>query len=185
MRTLAQAACAIIGLVVVILGSHVGNAQGNMQAESPPDVPETIQAPAGEEVVLFAHATGSQVYTCKAGAAGAFSWTLKAPEAELHDRKDKVIGSHSAGPTWKLKDGSEVTGKMAAQVDSLDADSIPWLLVKAESHAGKGLLTSVTTIQRVHTHGGKPSAEGCDASHRDAETKSNYTADYFFYAPVH
>jgi len=166
------------------LVSQSGNAQANPQKESPPDVPETIQAPAGEEVVLFAHATGSQIYTCQAGAAGRFSWTLKAPDAELHDRKDKVIGSHFAGPTWKLKDGSEVSGKMAAQVDSLDADSIPWLLVKAESHAGKGLLTSVTTVQRVHTHGGKPPAEGCDASHRDAETKSNYTADYFFYAPV-
>ena len=186
MRSLHQASTVIIGLVVfLIVGSQVGNAQGNGQKESPPDVPETIQAPAGEEVVLFAHATGFQVYTCKAGAAGAFSWTLKAPEAELHDRKDKVIGSHSAGPTWKLKYGSEVTGKMAAQVDSLDADSIPWLLVKAESHVGKGLLTSVTTIQRVHTHGGKPPAEGCDASHRDAENKSGYTADYFFYAPGH
>ena len=185
MRRLRQSPAAIIGLVIfVILASRAGNAQANPQKESPPDVPDTIQAPACEEVVLFAHATGSQIYTCQAGAAGRFSWTLKAPEAELHDRQDKVIGSHSAGPMWKLKDGSEVSGKMAAQVDSLDADSIPWLLVKAESHAGKGLLTSVTTVQRVHTHGGKPPAEGCDASHRDAETKSNYTADYFFYAPV-
>src|SRR5260370_28389353 len=184
MRSLCQASTAIIGLVVFTIGgSQVGNAQGNTQKESPPDVRDTIQAPAGQEVILFAHAIGSQIYKCQAGAAGTFSWTLKAPEAELHDRQDKVIGSHSAGPTWKLKDGSEVTGKMAAQVDSLDADSIPWLLVKAESHAGKGLLTSVTTIQRVHTHGGKPPAEGCDASHRDAETKSGYTADYFFYAP--
>jgi hypothetical protein len=176
----------MIGLVLVmILKSQIGNAQADTAKESPPDVPDTIQAPAGEEVVLFAHATGSQIYTCQAGAAGRFNWTLKAPDAELHDRKDKVIGSHSAGPTWKLKDGSEVAGKMAAQVDSLDADSIPWLLVRAESHAGKGLLTSVTTIQRVHTHGGKPPAEGCDASHRDVESKSNYSADYFFYAPTH
>jgi hypothetical protein len=176
----------MIGLVLLmVLKSQIGNAQADTAKESPPDVPDTIQAPAGEEVVLFAHATGSQIYTCQAGAAGRFSWTLKAPDAELHDRKDKVIGSHSAGPTWKLKDGSEVTGKMAAQVDSLDADSIPWLLVRAESRAGKGLLTSVTTIQRVHTHGGKPPADGCDASYRDAETKSGYSADYFFYAPTH
>ena len=176
----------MIGLVLLmVLKSQIGNAQADTAKESPPDVPDTIQAPAGEEVVLFAHATGSQIYTCQAGAAGRFSWTLKAPDAELYDRKDKVIGSNSAGPTWKLKDGSEVTGKMAAQVDSLDADSIPWLLVRAESHAGKGLLTSVTTIQRVHTHGGKPPAEGCDASHRDTETKSSYSADYFFYAPTH
>ena len=61
--------------------------------------------------MLFVRASGSQVYTCQADADGKYSWTLKAPDAELKDRKDKVIGQHSAGPTWKLKDGSEVTGK--------------------------------------------------------------------------
>jgi Protein of unknown function (DUF3455) len=189
MRRLLPAAAVVIGLIVLIPGALLANAQAkaqkdSAQKESPPDVPDAIQAPAGQEVVVYAHATGSQVYTCQAVAAGRFSWTLKGPEAELRDRNDKVIGQHSAGPTWKLKDGSEVTGKPAAQVDSLDADSIPWLLVKAASHAGKGLLTNVTTIQRVHTKGGKPPAEGCDESHRDAETKSSYTADYYFYAPA-
>lgn len=170
----------------LILGTSLANAQAKdaPQKESPPDVPDSIQVPAGEEVVLYAHATGSQIYTCQAAADGKFTWTLKAPEAELHDRNDKVIGSHSAGPAWKLKDGSEVTGKAAARVDSLDGQSIPWLLVKVVSHSGNGLLASVTTIQRVHTHGGQPPADGCDASHRDAETKSSYTADYYFYAPA-
>jgi Protein of unknown function (DUF3455) len=152
--------------------------------ETAPDVPDAIAVPAALEPVLFAHASGSQIYTCQAGADGKFGWTLKAPDAELRDRKDKVIGQHSAGPTWKLKDGSEVTGKAAAHVDSLDSDSIPWLLVNVVSHAGKGQLAEVTTIQRVHTHGGKPPADGCDESHKDAETKSNYTADYYFYAPA-
>jgi len=156
----------------------------NAQKEPPPDVPDAIQAPAGEEVVLSVHASGSQIYTCQSGADGKFSWTLKAPDAELKDRKDKVIGSHFAGPTWKLKDGSEVTGKAVAHVDSLNPDSIPWLLVSAVTHSGNGLLTNVTSIQRVHTHGGKAPAEGCDQSHRDAETKSSYTADYYFYAPA-
>jgi hypothetical protein len=134
--------------------------------------------------VLFTHATGSQIYSCSAGTDGKFAWTLKAPDAELRDRKDKVIGQHSAGPTWKLKDGSEVTGKGVASVDSLDPDSIPWLLVTVVSHAGKGLLADVSTIQRVHTHGGKPPADGCDPAHKDAETKSSYTADYYFFAPA-
>jgi hypothetical protein len=154
------------------------------QTEPPPDVPDTIKAPAAEEVVFSAHASGSQIYTCQAGSDGKFAWTFKAPDAELTDRKGKVIGSHFAGPTWKLKDGSEVTGKAIAHVDSLDTDSIPWLLVSAVTHAGKGLLTDVTTIQRIHTHGGKPPAEGCDESHRDTETKSTYTSDYYFYAPT-
>lgn len=159
-------------------------AQTTPSKDAPPDVPDAIQVPAGEEVVLYTHATGSQIYTCQAGADGKFGWTLKAPDAELHDRKDKVIGHHSAGPSWKLTDSSEVIGKAAAHVDALDPDSISWLLVKVVSHSGNGLLASVDTIQRVHTKGGQPPAEGCDASHHDAETKSGYTADYYFYAPA-
>jgi len=152
--------------------------------ESAPDVPDAIQVPAGEQPVLFASATGSQIYTCTAGPDGNFAWTLKAPEAELRDRKDKVIGQHSAGPSWKLKDGSEVSGKAVAHVDSLDADSIPWLLVSVVSHGGKGLLANVTTIQRVHTHGGNAQSYGCDEQHKDAESKIPYTADYYFFAPA-
>jgi hypothetical protein len=179
-------AALFIGIGILMLGTAAASAQGKDAPvkEEPPDVPDTIQAPAGEEVVLLAHAIGSQVYTCQAAADGKFSWTLKAPEAELHDRKDKVIGQHSAGPTWKLKDGSEVTGKAAAKIDALDPDSIPWLLVKVVSHAGNGVLTNVTTIQRVRTHGGQPPAEGCDAAHKGDDTKSSYTADYYFYAPT-
>ena len=186
MRKLLLVAAAVVGLSVVMFGTSPASAQANdsPQKEVPPDVPDAIQAPAGEEVVLLAHATGSQIYTCRAAADGKFSWMLKAPDAELHDRKDKVIGQHFAGPTWKLKDGSEVTGKAVAHVDSLDAQSVPWLLVKVVSHSGNGQLANVTTIQRVHTHGGQPPAEGCDAAHRDAETKSAYTADYYFYAPA-
>jgi len=189
MRRRLLPAAAALGLFALMLGNSPTSAQGNAQNNSPqkesaPDVPDAIQVPAGEEVVLFAHASGSQIYTCQAAAGDRYSWTLKGPDAELRDRNDKVIGQHSAGPTWKLKDGSEVTAKAAAQVDSLDADSIPWLLLKVASNAGKGSLAKVTSIQRVHTKGGKPPAEGCDASHRDAENKSGYTADYYFYAPA-
>jgi hypothetical protein len=166
----------------VLLASALAVAQTSPQNEPAPDVPDAIQVPAGQPVVLYAHATGAQIYTCQ-GADGKFAWTLKGPDAELHDRKDKVIGHHSAGPTWKLTDGSEVTGKAVAHVDSLDPDSVPWLLVNVVSHAGIGLLSNVTTIQRVHTHGGQPPSEGCDAGHANAETKSSYTADYYFYAP--
>jgi hypothetical protein len=173
---------AITGLV--ILSSFLFFPAAYAQNDSRPDVPAAIQAPLGEEVVLLAHASGSQIYTCQAAADGKFSWTLKAPDAELKDQKGKVIGSHFAGPTWKLDDGSEVTGKAAAHVDSRDAGSIPWLLVAAVGHSGQGVLTNVTTIQRIHTNGGKPAAEGCDASHLNAETKSSYTADYYFYAPA-
>ena len=167
-------------LIVVVLAAQFAAAQ----AVPPTDVPPALAVPAGLEPVLSAQGVGSQIYTCKAGTDGSFSWTLKAPDAELHDHNSngKLIGQHFAGPTWKLTDGSEVTGKAAAHTDSPDANSIPWLLVNVVSHAGKGLLSNVTTIQRLHTHGGKPPATGCDPSHQDAETKTSYTADYYFYA---
>ena len=168
----------------IFLATLPAVAQQSSPKEVPPDVPDAIAAPAGEDVVLFAHATGSQIYTCQTGADGKFAWTLKGPDAELHDRAGKGIGSHSAGPTWKLKDGSEVTGKAAAHVDSLDPESVPWLLLNALSHTGKGTLENVSAIQRVHTHGGQAPADGCDEPHKGAETKSAYSADYYFYAPA-
>jgi len=172
--------------IVLVLGSSLTMAQ---QKESPakesaPDVPDAIAVPSGLEPVLFVRASGSQIYTCEAGADGKFSWTLKGPDAELKDRKDKVIGQHTVGPTWKLKDGSEVTGKATAHIDSLDPDSIPWLLINVVNNSGKGALAKVTTIQRVHTHGGKPGNDACDESHKGAESKGNYTADYYFFAPA-
>jgi Protein of unknown function (DUF3455) len=181
---------ALIGISLILtFAPQLANAQKDSKdvpaKESAPDVPDAIAVPAGLEPVLFVHASGSQIYTCQADTDGKFSWTLKAPDAELKDRKDRVIGQHSAGPTWKLKDGSEVTGKAAAHVDSLDADSIPWLLVNVVNNAGKGMLANVTAIQRVHTHGGKPQGYGCDESHKGEETKSAYTADYYFFAPAH
>jgi hypothetical protein len=182
MRRFLRLGAAAVSLVA--FAALLGLTAANAQKESAPDVPDAVQVPAGQDVVLFAHASGSQIYTCQAGADGKFAWTLKGPEAELKDRNDKVIGQHSAGPSWKLKDGSEVMGKATAHVDSLDADSIPWLLVNVVGHSGKGALNNVTTIQRVHTHGGKPPADGCDAAHVNAETKSGYTADYYFFAPA-
>ena len=171
--------------VMFVAGARHSIAQKDaLSKEVAPDVPEAIAVPAGLEPALYTYARGSQIYSCQAGADGKFSWTLKGPDAELRDRKDKVIGQHSAGPTWKLNDGSEVTGKAAAHVDSLDDESIPWLLVNVVNSSGKGMLAKVTAIQRVHTHGGKPHTSGCDDSHKGEETKSSYTADYYFFAPA-
>src|SRR5579862_6336578 len=76
---------------------------------APPDVPSAIRAPSEQSIVLKVHATGSQVYVCATATDGKPQWTLKGPDAQLRDQKGRVIGHHSAGPTWKHKDGSEVT----------------------------------------------------------------------------
>jgi uncharacterized protein DUF3455 len=168
-------------LITMLLGIA---ALANGQGLSRPVVPDKIKAPSDENVILLARATGSQIYICQTGSDGKFAWSLKAPEAELHNEQGATIGRHYAGPTWKHSDGSEVTGKAVARVDSPDSDSIPWLLVTAAGHSGDGVLSHVTSIQRIHTKGGlPPTAADCNASKQNVEVKSDYTADYYFFAP--
>lgn len=151
-----------------------------------PDVPKVLEAPAGEKVVLVGHATGAQIYVCQAGEDKKFAWVLKAPEAELTDTAGKKIIHHFAGPTWKHVDGSEVTGKKVAQADAPKPGAIPWLLLTVTSHAGEGILSPVTTIQRIGTEGGLPpdAKFPCEASANGREARSAYSADYYFYRPA-
>lgn len=166
-------------------GLLLGAVLGSGQSVPRPDVPDKIKAPANEQVILVAHASGSQIYTCQQAPDGKYGWTLKAPEADLHDQQGLVIGHHFAGPTWKHKDGSEITGKAAAKVDSPEVDSVPWLLVSVTGHSGDGVFTRVTTIQRINTHGGQPPPVAtCTGAQEREETKRAYTADYYFYAPA-
>lgn len=153
------------------------------QAMARPDVPDALKAPAGEEVILAGHATGVQIYVCQAGTNPPFIWTLKAPEADLADASGKKIIHHFGGPTWKHIDGSEVAGKVTAKQDAPKPDAIPWLLLTATGHGGQGVLTRVTSIQRIHTEGGVgPKANTCEASKVGQESRSPYSADYYFYA---
>jgi hypothetical protein len=148
-----------------------------------PTVPDSIQAPAGEELILMARATGFQIYVCRPDANSKPAWMLKAPDAELFDEQGKSIGKHFGGPTWQLSDGSQVTGKMAAKVDAPDSQAIPWLLVAVTGNSGSGKLSGVTSIQRVNTVGGlAPAASECTSQSGEAEFKSSYSADYYFYA---
>ena len=132
-------------------------------------VPKQLEPPANEKLLLQVHAKGDQVYTCKSDA-GKFTWMLKAPDAQLFDKDGKPFGKHSAGPSWEASDGSRVTGKAEPSPPSPDPDSIPWLLIKIISHDGNGVLSPATSIQRLHTKGGKAPASGCDASSREGLT---------------
>jgi len=69
--------------VVVAAGAlFAAQVQAQVQAQTRPEVPESLKTPAGEQVVLAAHATGVQIYVCQAGAEQKFGWALKAPEAD-------------------------------------------------------------------------------------------------------
>lgn len=145
-------------------------------------VPERLQAPANEQLLLRVHARGDQIYTCKSDG-GQFTWTLTAPDAQLFDKDGKAFGKHFAGPSWEAKDGSRVTGKAVANAPSPDADSVPWLLIKIVSHDGKGVLSRANTVQRINTKGGKAPESGCGASNAGQVTRAAYSADYLFYGP--
>jgi hypothetical protein len=152
-------------------------------AHAAAQVPNSIRAPVGEELVLQAHGSGVQIYVCQEASAGRARWILKAPDAVLRDSKGAVIIQHYAGPTWKHNDGSTVTGKAVAHADSPDPGSIPWLLVAATDHSGTGILAHVTSVQRIHTKGGQPPAAAtCDGSKLGTEARSAYSADYYFYS---
>jgi len=148
-----------------------------------PTVPAEIEAPATATVVSRLYATGTQNYKCQAGTSGAAEWKLVAPEAQLKDESGGPAGTHGAGPTWTLTDGSGVKGDgaNAKKAPSPEAGSVAWLLIPATSNGQPGGLQGVTLVQRVDTHGGAAPATGCDVGTVGAETKVPYTATYVFY----
>ena len=55
-------------LLVTLLAVGTVFATQGCKTEIPrPDVPDSLKAPAGEEVILVGHATGVQIYKCQAG----------------------------------------------------------------------------------------------------------------------
>ena len=170
-------AIAKASLVALFAGCTTSNA-GTI-----PDVPETLKAPAAQVLSLEAHATGVQIYECKASKDDPmrFEWTFKAPEAELFDSTGKKIGRHYAGPPWESNDGSQVVGEVKARDNGPDPNAIPWLLLSAKSTSGKGVFSQTQSIQRVHTAGGKAPAEGCNQTQVGKETRVTYKAVYYFY----
>jgi hypothetical protein len=166
---------------------------------APPAVPPALAVPAPGDgaakstgaaaataqpakVLAHFHAVGAQVYSCAnpPGAAG-YAWTLQKPDATLFDQKGEAVGTHGAGPSWTLKDGSSVVAKKIAQADAPAADAVPWLLLRADKTSDRGLLSKVTYVHRVDTKKGKPPATKCDAGLANKEARSDYTAEYYFY----
>jgi hypothetical protein len=138
-------------------------------------LPAAIAAP-GEAVVLSLHAEGAQVYECKAGADGKLAWAFREPIATLME-DGKTVGRHYAGPNWELNDGSAVAGKMAGSAPGATASDIAWLKLDVASRRGSGVLTPVTTVQRINTAGGKLDGT-CDKA--GTWRSMPYSADYVF-----
>jgi Protein of unknown function (DUF3455) len=140
-----------------------------------------VPPPQGAALILEAAADGVQIYACEAQGSG-FAWIFKAPEANLFDKQGLQVATHYAGPSWKLGDGSIVVGDVMAKADAPGGDSIPWLLLRAKSHDGTGLLSAASFIRRADTKGGNAPSGGCDATHKGASARVRYSALYQFFA---
>ena len=147
----------------------------NVSAGAETKLPDAIAAP-GETVVLSAHAEGAQVYECKAAGDGKLAWTFREPIASLLV-DGKTVGRHYAGPTWENVDGSAVVGKVMGNAPGATANDIAWLKLQVTASHGKGVLTGVTTVQRINTKGGKL-VGACDKA--GSFKSAPYSADYVF-----
>jgi hypothetical protein len=144
--------------------------------------PPKLAAPAGNDLAFELLANGVQIYSCVSpgGASGGPAWALQAPEATLTDQLGRRAGTHRAGPTWEALDGSSVVG---AKVEAATSDpaAVPWLLLRAASHEGRGLMADITFVQRIQTSGGVAPSEGCSAATVGAVARVPYRAVYCFY----
>jgi hypothetical protein len=160
----------------------------------PQDIPDALQVPAGEVLLLRAYGKGVQIYTCIVNTQSPPSTPgiFKQPPAPhailLEGDRDEgdLVAIHFAGPTgpnWQALDGSKVVGKKVAQVSSSDPDSVDWLLLEAIANEGNGLFSQVKHIQRLYTDGGQSPPGGCDP-HNQVQTLVEYSAQYLFYGPA-
>jgi hypothetical protein len=146
-----------------------------VSAKAQTALPDAIASP-GETVVLTVHAEGAQVYECKAGADGKLAWAFREPIATLLV-DGKTIGRHYAGPNWEHIDGSAVVGKVTGNAPGASADDIAWLKLQVVSSRGSGVLSGVTTVQRINTKGGKLDG-ACDKA--GTFKSAPYSAEYVF-----
>ena len=146
-----------------------------VSASAQTPLPEAIAAP-GETVMLTLHAEGAQVYECKTGADGALAWVFREPIGTLLS-DGKTVGRHYAGPNWEYSDGSAVVGQVVGTAPGQVAMDIPWLKLGVASRRGSGVLSPVTTVQRINTVGGKLNGACYKAGTYESVP---YSADYVF-----
>jgi hypothetical protein len=170
------------GAAAVLLGGLAVDAKAgddNRNPELPGPLAE-ITVTNGQKVAFHTYAEGVQIYVATPSAADPtkLTWTFRAPEAVLYDLDGEIVGIHYAGPTWETESGSKVVGARITGVTA-DPTAIPWLLLRAVTASGPGVLARTTYIQRVSTEGGLPPAT--PPTQLGEEARVPYTAEYYFY----
>jgi Protein of unknown function (DUF3455) len=145
-------------------------------------VPSAIAVHDGT-IIATLHAEGAQIHECKADSDSkspsqfrALTWQFREPITTLVV-DGKSIGRHYAGRNWDHIDGSGVKGKVTASAPGATPNDIPWLKLDVADHRSNGILSNVTTVQRINTKGGVVQGP-CESqgSYRSVP----YSADYVF-----
>jgi hypothetical protein len=164
-----------------------------------PQVPPSLEAPAGARLFAVTHAEGTQNYICLPSGGGV-AWTHLGPQATLFDARAEQRMTHflSGNPledytpraTWlDSQDSSQVWAVAIASYSGagyVEPNAVPWLLLRvvgAQYGPTWGdRLARATFIQRFNTSGGVAPAEGCSGP---ADTGRRvlvpYSTDYAFY----
>lgn len=156
-----------------------------LQIPAPVALPSDV--PNGYTRIATYYATGVQKYKAqqKPGTNPAqFEWVFVAPRADLFDADNKKVGTHGAGPYWRLH--GPAADSIYAQAFSPartaaapDAVSIDWLqLMPKTGVAPSGIFSEVGYIQRIATKGGKAPATA--PLHAAETVEVPYTAVYRF-----
>ena len=173
-------------LALLLFGAFLPCVQAQGKGKRAPQLPATLQVPAGHKLHARAYAEGVQIYvwTVNPTNAALSSWVFREPEAILYADAGGhgEIGIHYAGPTWESNSGSKVVGARVAG-STVDPTAIPWLLLQTTTAKGPGIFARTTYIQRVNTVGGlAPATPGTSAGQ---EARVPYTAVYFFFRGKH
>ncbi len=154
-------------------------ADGDSAKDGGVEVPAALN-PDKLSIFRVVSAAGVQVYTCTHNPAGAITWLLKGPDAQLFDLQNKPVGKHYAGPTWEGLDGGKVVGELKTSMPAPVDNAVPWLLLSAKSREGPGAFTQAQAIVRMGTTGGTAPGDGCDETRAGQELRVPYTAIYVF-----
>ncbi|MEW2081679.1 CHRD domain-containing protein [Streptomyces sp. NPDC005283] len=121
---------------------------------------------------------GKQIYECKKGEDGTFSFQQRDVRAVLGGHIDhSFIAPNSGTPQWVAQDHSAVTGKLISKTPN-GAKNIPELDLQAtQSGKKRGLLANTQEIFRLNTVGGVAPAGSCE---QGAIVGVPYGADYVF-----
>jgi hypothetical protein len=156
--------------LLLVAGATAGRAAAQT-SPAPETLPTAIAAPGATEVTRV-HAIGAQIYECGA----AKTWVFREPIAALM-QDGKTVGRHFAGPSWEFADFSAVVGKAVGSAPGTTVNDVAWLKLSVSAARGTGILTGVTTVQRIDTAGGQVSGP-CDST--GALRAEPYTATYVF-----